>query len=241
MKHLATFLSVVALILAVGMLFRLRVHGVLWAPALYLMAQTLFALTAWWGIQTHSLESRTYTLLFGWEFGFVLLLSCVTSAVVSAKVLPGMLSAWLMFSAVDIAALLAAVTLDRLGTAIPQQLLLAVVQGAIVLCCGLVMLVCLIAPMKPELQLIATALGGFWSAIGLFMLLWAIGITRNLQTWLTLNNFLPSLLAIAAFSWLAWQLSNLQGERVLEPVPAPQPVSLQYGLVHSNSEREGRL
>jgi len=244
-KHLATFLSVVALILAVGMMFRLRVHGVLWAPAAYLIVQCSCALVVWWVVQTQSLESKVYAALAAWLFGAVLV-AVVSNTLLFAFSLFSLGDAlFLVVDLVGLSSFLIHVVLGRLklfySDGVPHQLQTAVIQGGLIFGCGVIALVCLFVPMKPELQRVVTALGGFWFSIGLFMLLWPIGFTRNVRVWLTLNDFLPSLLAIAAFSWLTWQLSNLQSERVLEPLPTSQQISLHVPVVNFKTEREGRF
>ena len=65
MRQLASLLSIFLLVIAVGMLFRLRLNGPLWSAALYMSAQALCAIVAWWGLQAHKTSDLAYLKVFG--------------------------------------------------------------------------------------------------------------------------------------------------------------------------------
>lgn len=224
MKQLATFFSVIALIWAAAASLRFAGSSLPWSVPAYLIAQCLFALVGWWGLQRASLESRGYLLFFAVGFAAVLLLACAFAFRVTF-VFPRILAAWLLLAAFFAAACVSSITYFEVlkiygAVKVPPQLLLALFQGGVLSCAGVVTFSTLLhAPLAPELRFVATAFGAFWITLGILAFGWAVGVTRNRQVWLHLNDFLPAFLAIVAFTWLAIQLSGLQRELSRQPVP----------------------
>lgn len=113
---------------------------------------------------------------------------------------------------------------------VPVPLSIAIFQGAVLAFYGSVALISLAVPLTPEMRTATLALGGFWIALGILSFAWAIGVVRHPAMWLTLNNFLPAMLAIVAFGWMAFQLGKLQAETsraVAEPIRFEGAVEVQ--------------
>ena len=214
MRHLTTLASVIALIAATGMSMRYYGRQLPWLVTAYLAAQCLFTLIAWWGIQRDSLDSVSYMRFFGVVFALVLVFA-ISFAVKIAFIHPRVLGIWLLLGSLfQSSAFAAIVSLELAKTyrVVPAQLQMAVFQGFVLCFCGAVTLIALATNLHPEMRFAVTALGLFWTALGLLAFCWALGIGRNRGMWLHLNNFLPAMMAVVAFGWLAFQLSNLQAE-----------------------------
>ena len=224
MKHFLTFLSILALMGAAAASLRFAGKSLPWTVPAYLMAQCLFALIGWWGLQRASLESRGYLLFFGVGFAAVLLLACAFAFRVTF-VFPRLLAGWLLLAALFGAACVSAIAYFEVlkiygAVKVPPQLLLALFQGGVLWFAGVVTLATLLyAPLATELRLVVVACGLFWTSLGILALGWSVGVMRNRQVWLHLNDFLPAFLAVVAFSWLAIQLFGLQRELSRQPVP----------------------
>jgi hypothetical protein len=95
---------------------------------------------------------------------------------------------------------------------VPAQIKMTLFQGTILLACGMVALFSTALRLPPELHIAAIAFGCFWLGMGALMWCWSVGFTRNLEVWLTLNNYLPAMLAIVAFAYMAHELGKFQAE-----------------------------
>jgi hypothetical protein len=222
MRYAPTFVSVIALVWAAAM--ALRAERLPWIVPAYVIAQCLFALIAFLGLQRRAIETRGYMLFFGVTFGTVLLFA-VGFAVWIAWRHPQILGGWLIVGTLFQSSAAAAIVYFELlkayprpGT-VPAQLQMAVFQGGVLTFCGAVALISLALRLPPELAVSTAALGGFWTALGILAFCWALGVTRNQAVWLTLNNFLPAMLAVIAFGWMAFELGKLQAEGSRQAVP----------------------
>jgi hypothetical protein len=217
-------LSLVVLAVTAALALRLIGAGrsLSWLEPAYLTAQCLFALLIWLGVQCNSLESRAYLICFG--VGFVLVLGfALAFAIRLAFVHPKALGVWLICTAFSFAACLCVIVYLELRKIygihpIPPQCQMAMLQGGVLLFCGATSLVALFTELAPELRHAVIAFGVFWMLLGLLALGYSLGIIRNRQVWIHLNDFLPAFLAIVAFSWLAIQWGGLQAELSRESI-----------------------
>lgn len=217
MRHIPTFVSIVALVWASAM--TLRSERLPWIVPAYVVAQCVFALIAFLGLQRSILHSRGYTRFFFVTFSLVLVFA-VWFAAYQTRAIPqgqGILAASFVYLGV------LAWTLHSLLAhygPVPAQIKLTLFQGAILLSCGIVALISTALRLPPEQNVAALALGSFWLAMGALMWCWSVGYMRNQRVWLTLNDFLPAFLAIAAFGWMAFELGKAQSELSYQALPA---------------------
>jgi hypothetical protein len=223
-SQVVIFLSVVALLITLALSLRIPSHALPWLVPAYLAAQSLFVIVGWLGLQRDNVESRAYLIFFG--VGFLLVLGfAIAFAIRMAFVHPKVLGIWLIATSFSFGALLSAVVYLELRKIygihpIPPQCQMATLQGGVLLFCAASSLVALFTELAPEFRYAVTAFGAFWMLLGILALGYAIGIIRNRQVWLHLNDFLPAFLAIVAFSWLAFQWGRLQAETSRQAVPA---------------------
>lgn len=230
MKYLPTFVSVVALLWAAAM--TLRCGRLPWVVSAYVIAQCAFALVAFLGLQRTYSNTRGYAGFFAIAFGLVLLTGLGFIYTI-ARQHPAALGVTLVVSAAAHAAAIAAIVyyqIHKVHHGVPVPLSIAIFQGAVLAFYGSVALISLAVPLTPEMRTATLALGGFWIALGILSFAWAIGVVRHPAMWLTLNNFLPAMLAIVAFGWMAFQLGKLQAETsraVAEPIRFEGAVEVQ--------------
>jgi hypothetical protein len=205
-----------------------------WFVPAYLIAQCLFALIGLWGLQRDTVESPGYLYFF--TAGFLLVLGfAIAFAAHISRVHPKVLGIWLLCTAASFGACLSAIVYLELRKIygihpIPPQCQMAVLQGGILVFCGSASLVALFTELAPELRYAVIALGLFWMTLGILALGYALGIIRNREVWIHLNDFLPAFLAIVAFSWLAFQWGRLQAETSRQAVPILGPISTRAGM-----------
>ena len=217
MKHIPTFVSIVALLWASAM--TLRSERLPWIVPAYVVAQCVFALVAFLGLQRSILHSRGYTWFFMLGFAAVLCFALVfaqrqglMALSLGWAVLPWTLAhtgflGWILYRILAHYA------------AVPSQIKLTLFQGAVLLSCGVVALISTALRLPPEQHIAALALGSFWLAMGALMWCWSVGFMRNLRVWLTLNEFLPAFLAVVAFGWMAFELGKAQHELSFQALP----------------------
>jgi hypothetical protein len=215
MKHLPTIVSVLVLIWAVASLIRVPWRDLTWAVPAYVMAQCIFALVAWWGLQRTAVTSSGYAMFFTGGFFFVLLVALIATSRF-LDVFPVPLAVFVLIGTFTSAMATAAAAYWRLlriyTDGVPHSLLTTVLQGAILSFCGSATLVTLFAEQKPALRISAITLGAFWFLLGSFFLAYSVGIVRMYTAWSRLNHYVPMMLTIVAFSWMAAQVSGLQRE-----------------------------
>lgn len=218
MRNIPTFVSIIALLWASAM--TLRSERLPWIVPAYVVAQCVFALIAFLGLQRSILHSRGYAIFFGATFSVVLgfAVSFAMRQSLSTQTLGWGLLPWSLAHF----GLLAWVLYKMLGhySVVPSQIRLTLFQGVILLSCGIVALISTALRLPPEQHVAAVALGSFWLAMGALMWCWSVGYMRNQRVWLTLNDFLPAFLAIAAFGWMAFELGKAQSELSFEALPA---------------------
>jgi len=217
LRHIPTFVSIVALVWASAM--TLRSERLPWIVPAYVVAQCLFALIAFLGLQRSILHSRGYTRFFFVTFSLVLVFA-VWFAQRQGFMAPSLGWAMMPWTLAHIG-FLAWVLYKILAhyAVVPAQIKLTLFQGAILLSCGVVALISTALRLPPEQNVAALALGSFWLAMGALMWCWSVGYMRNLRVWLTLNDFLPAFLAIAAFGWMAFELGKAQSELSYQALP----------------------
>lgn len=218
MRHIPTFVSIIALVWASAM--ALRSERLPWIVPAYVVAQCVFALIAFLGLQRSILHSRGYTVFFFVTFSVVLGFA-VSFAQWLALRPPSMGWFILPFSAIYFGVIAAWIqhVLSARAT-VPVQIKVTLFQGTVLIACGLISIVSTISPLAPEERVAALALGSFWLAMGALMWCWSVGYMRNQRVWLTLNDFLPAFLAIVAFGWMAFELGKAQHELSFEALPA---------------------
>ena len=229
MRHLPTFASIVAVLLATGFVLRVPGRLISWTVTAYLIAQFFFAVIAWWGLQKGE-TSGTYLKYYACAFGCVLVLAVLVT-IRMAMVHPTGLGIFLLVGAAAQSAAIASVIywelLKEYGGHVPAACQIAAFQAAVLAFCGAVTLTVTAAKVETELWSVSMALGMFWSAIAFLSWGYALGITRSRGIWIHLNNFLPAFLAVVAFAWLAFQLSGIQSELSRQEVTQGVVVSEQ--------------
>ncbi len=220
MRHIPTFVSIVALVWASAM--TLRSERLPWIVPAYVVAQCVFALIAFLGLQRAILHSRGYTAFFFVTFSVVLMLALIYAQkmALTVHVDVNWLPLPIMLSAFGFHAWFLQWTLFHQYGVVPTQIKLTLAQGAILLSCGVVALISTALRLPPEQNVAALALGSFWLAMGALMWCWSVGYMRNQRVWLTLNDFLPAFLAIVAFGWMAFELGKAQSELSYQALPA---------------------
>lgn len=216
MKQIPTLVSIAALIWAVGASLRVPSKELTWAVPGYLMMQTFLALLGWWALQRVNESSTFYANLFNVTFLFVLAMAIVAMCRMLA-VFDELLAAFVLIGFAASAAATAAVVYHRLlqlyandPHGVPQPLLSAVWQGAVLTFCGGSTLVTLYAETRPTLRISAAALGFFWLVMGTFFFACSIGVMKHYTQWSQANRYVPAMLAIVCFGWLAFRLSGVQ-------------------------------
>ena len=222
MRHIATFVSVVALIWAVCATLKVPGHDLTWPIPLNVMAQCFFALLALWGLQKTAIQSPTYLLFFNLGFMAVMVTALICAGRFTAA-FPFEIAAPLIAICVLFALWMFRSAIWRMALlhkgAIPLKEIPVVVFASVLLLCGLLSVASLIAESRYPLKVSAIALGGFWLLLAVFFFAYAIGNIHLHTTTQKFNHFVPSMLAIVAFGWLAFQLSGLQAEASREQVP----------------------
>ena len=221
MKHVPTAVSVMVLIWAVAAILRVPGRDLTWTVPGYVMTQCLFVLVAWWGLQRSAVNSTEYRTFFAFGFFFVLLMAMIATGRFLA-VFPSVLGMVVIFGTIGSACTTAAVVYWRLEIiyreGVPAVLQSTVAQATILSFCGSATLLTLFADLKPAFRIAASALGAFWFLLGGFFFAYCVGILRMYGPWARLNQYVPMMLAIAAFAWMAFQLSTMQREAAPEAV-----------------------
>jgi len=224
-KHLPTFISIVVLAWAVAAAIRVPGKELSMSVPAYLIAQCFFALIAWWGLQRAHVSSRSYVIFFALGFLIVLLMAVLcTSRFLSA--LPRTLAAVAAIAGMASASATAMMAywklLNLYPHGVPATLISTIFQGSILSACGSATLLTLFADLPRPTQVAAMSLGLFWLLLGSFFFAYSAGILRMHTTWSRLNHYIPMMLAIIAFGWLALNLSGLQREMARETVSVNQ-------------------
>jgi hypothetical protein len=219
MRYAPTFFSVVALLWCSAAV--LRIPNLTWAVPAYVIAQCAFALIGFLGLQKSSEGSKAYIAFFLVTFCAVLVLAMT----VTGRLLityPFGIACFVIAGSVLYAAATAGVVyyqLLKLYGDVPMWSTVIVIQAAVLSMCGSATLLTLVEPMSPALHAVALSLSLFWMAMGAFFFAYVLGVERTLGLWSRLNLYLPSMIAVVAFSWLAFQLGTIQREA------APQAVT----------------
>jgi len=218
-KHIPTFVSLIAALLAAG--YAMKFRSLPWQVPAYLIAQTLFTVVTWVAIQKEALDSTNYMRAFGAMF--VVVLGLAVS--LSVSFLAGhSCRLWAVVSAVSLSACVGVAIYERLSQvygSVPPQITLALLNGAVLSFCGLAVFISLIVEPEPATRYAAIALGSFWSVLGVLSFAFSLGIMGvKRAAWIHLNDFVPSFLAMICFGWLVLQLSGLQAELAQQAIHA---------------------
>lgn len=223
MRQIPTFVSIVAIACASALTLRIAGRELSWTVPVYVIAQFFFGLVGWWGLQRGDKHQTAYLWAFVGMFSLVIFCAFLATGRLVAVAFDfggAMLDA---VGAAVISGVVFALVAKRL--AVDDQIafwkVIILAQAGLFLFCGVATFLTLIAGLRPAPQSVALALGGFWSLVGAFMFAHAIGIERTFgPRWSRLNDFAPQMLAIIAFSWLAFQLSSCQHEGSRQVVPS---------------------
>lgn len=217
MRHLATFASFAAVALCAGAAIRAHLP---WLISVYLVAQACFALCGWWALQRTVLTSRAYLFTFAGLFGLVLILALFVA-------IHWPLNFWIGILLMPTLAICAALVALDIYTSIrnpPSQLTLVLIQGTVLVFCGVMTLRSLSEPLSADLRYAAMALGIFWTLQGVHG--WFYAGSRG--TWEAGNWFVPQMLALTCFGWLTFALSGAQLESARQHVTDEQPAELAW-------------
>lgn len=212
--------------LAAGSLLRIPQRSIPAPASAYVLAHALFCFVGWFGLQRDSSGSVAYLKFYSCAFGAVLLLATWTAW----KLLilhPPALAGFVAIGAMCLSAAISSVSYfhmheDWKGD-IPTPYLAALVQGAILMVCGVVTLVAVTKRLEPALHVVALSLGAFWLAMAILSFAFATQIGRNYQPWVNMGDVLPAIFGIIFAVVLTIQLSRLQREGSLQHV-SDQPV-----------------
>lgn len=228
MRFISTFASVVAVMWAASSCLR-NVPRLGWSVPAYVVAQCLFALLALWGLQRTGF-GHFYMVYFNVTFALVLFtaICAVASIWQPFKFYPQVLGIIGPLLSSGVTAAIVNWRLESLyPKGIPHYVLLTVLQGMVLSFCGNSALLSLFAPLKPAVRIAAMSLGMFWLLLGSFFLAYSVGIVHQHAATERLNQFVPMMLAIAAFSWMAFRLDGIQAEVSRQEVHAEQNLVLE--------------
>jgi hypothetical protein len=222
-RNVPTFVSVAVLVWAVAATLRVPGRELTWAVPAYVIAQCIFALIGLWGLQRTDEQHASYAIFFNVGFFIVLLAAFIATGRFLA-VFPPVLAVFVMVGCICFSAVTAGIAYYELlrmyNDHIPATLISTIWQAAILLVCGSASILSVFAESRPALQISASALGTFWFLLGAFFFAYCVGIVRLHSSFLRLNHYVPMMLAIVAFGYLALELGKLQSEVAREAVPA---------------------
>jgi hypothetical protein len=216
MRIAAVFVSVVALLWCSAMVLRLPHREVTWAIPTYVLAQFLFSLTAFLGLQRGSETSLWYKAFFLSTFSAVIVLGMIVAGRLVCAYPVG-LAVLVIFGSVAIAIAIAATAYYQLlklyKSHVPYGFAFLSIQGAMLLVCGFMALLSALEPSAPSLHIASVWLSVFWLATGAYFFAYMLGFARTVGVkWDNLNLFVPPMLAAICFGAMAFHLSGLQGE-----------------------------
>lgn len=223
MRAFTDFVSFIAVCLAAAMALK---HRLPWVFCAFLISQSVFTLFGWWLAQRVSFSSREYLFFFG-TFGLVLLfaLGCALHYPLHRWI--GLLLIPALAGALFLAGLRIYEVLSHKAP-VRGNVTLSLVDGGVLLFCGILALLSLVESLPPDLRKATLALGMFWTLQGLTG--WLLAATRGkVQVGgVTLNDFLPQFIAIVCFGWLFVALSSAQAESATQHATDEQVTELQW-------------
>lgn len=192
-------------------------HEFNWAIPSYLIAQFGFTSLAAIGLFRGNHQSYSVYFALGFMATIFAALWCMGHFLKAA--FPHALAAYVIFGCASYASAAAAVVYwQLLNHGIRGDFLTLVLQGALLVLCGSATLLATFSPLRPALKVSAGCLGFFWMAMGSFFLAYCVGSVRVYVVWNRLNSFLPMLIAILAFGFMAFRLGGLQMAAERSPV-----------------------
>jgi hypothetical protein len=222
MKYPLPFVCMVAFSVAAGTLLRIPQRSVPAPACAYVLAHALFCLVGWFGLQRDSSGSASYLKFYSCMFGAVLCLA-IWTAWRLLLLHPPLLAGFVAIGAMFLSAAISSVSYfhmheDWRGD-IPTAYLAALVQGAILMACGVVALLAVTKRLEPALHVVACSLGAFWIAMAVLSFAFATQIGRKYEPWVNMGDLLPAIFGIIFAVVLTVQLSSLQSEGSLQPLP----------------------
>lgn len=198
-RFVPAFFSAAAVMFAAGMGFRAHLP---WLIELKLVVQSTFALACWWNLcrGDEVFDSHSYRVFFGATFAAVLLVS------VGVAIFSWPMNFWigvLLWPALACAVFLAGLALNA-----PRAQRVTMIQGGVLIFCGILALIARANVEPPELRYTTVALGFFCTLLGCFF--WAYSVAKD--AWTLENLLVPPMLGIVCFGWLGFQLLKGQLE-----------------------------
>lgn len=214
MRVAATFLSLIALMLATGAVFRMPQKEVPRVLEIALIAQILYTLGPWIAMQRFKPDTRAYLYIIE-ALGSLALLSTVAFTVYAAASLVG----WIIASTIVLVAPIS----FFLGRFLFEEKALQYLtcQSFLFIVCGGLVLLSIVVPGGATWDAARKALCAFWIFQGIFHWFLAFGIDQNhYMRWMVRASWMPATIALIAFCWLALKLNNFQREAAREVTPA---------------------
>lgn len=226
MRMAAVFASVVMLLWCSAAVLRLPVREIPWPIPVYVVAQFLFAMTAFLGLQRGSETAPEtdawYKVFFLATFSAVLLLALIVTGRLLCAYPPAM-ALIVIFGSVGLAVGVSGTVYYQLlklyKSHVPPGYAGLTIQGAILLGCGFATLMCAIEPSAPSLHTASLWLAIFWLLNGVYFFSYMLGFTRTIGVkWDNINWYVPPMLAAVCFGAMAFNLSGQQAETAQQSV-----------------------
>lgn len=186
-----------------------RMH---WTAIAYVAAQCAFAFVGLRALAPIDAKDTTYLRIFMWCFFAVL--TCALCFVCFLNLPWSLIAATLAF-----VVMVARYLYSRIPHPLQAPVKLSLVQGSVLLICGILALLSLSERNTPERYIVACGFGVFWTAMAVSGLAWTVGVTRNYHTWISLNSWLSAAIAILSFGPMAYWLGKAQIELSHQALP----------------------
>lgn len=218
-RFVPAFVSACAVLFATGMAFKAHLQ---WLQCVLLVAQSVFAVACWWNLcrGDEVFESHAYRTFFGSTFALVL---CISLCVAGSWTIRPRWAGLLLWPV-----LLAAIYVCGVALNAPRTQRVLMIQGGVLIFCGIVALIARANVESPELRYVTVALGCFQVLLGCFF--WAYSVAKD--AWTLENLLIPPMLGIVCFGWLGFQLWKGQ----LEFAPQHSRDEAIQELVWENAE-----
>jgi len=96
--------------------------------------------------------------------------------------------------------------------AVPAQTEWTLFFAAAFCALGLLAFVGVLTAQNQKAEIVRMALCAHWSLYGAFLFAYSTGILRDRGTWIQRGAWMSAVIGIAAYAWMAWQLSGAQME-----------------------------
>ncbi len=221
MKYLAIFAEGCALLWLGAAMYRFPARSLPVSVWIFFGVQFVYAATAFIGLQKQSTSGAGYAAFYGLTLTATVLSACLLTGWLH-RATPLTLQIFLACGALILPCAFVSLAYARLleiyakhGKAVPDQSLFALFQFA-----ALGFLACMAAGAwlteQTEIERTLTlGLGAYWLALAVFTLAYIVEAVRGKEQWSAWqgrNAWVPALIGLVAFAWLAFRFTTLQVE-----------------------------